>query len=625
MCLGYRREEMFTPSAKAFLPILVLIVILPQFLLAQEEWHEHNVASEVDGIWDLTAADVDGDGNIDIVGAARYANDVIWWKNLDGSGTTWYQHIIDWTMPAVVDIDAEDIDGDGDIDVVGSSYGPGDIIWWENIDGNGWTWAEHYIELDFAYPKRVTVADMNNDGNNDILSASYFYSDVIWWENSDGEGNDWVDRIVSLDFYNVQIVLPNDIDNDGDLDVIGISHDSIIWAENVNGNGLAWVEHVIATDQNSQLCISVSDIDFDGDIDIVISAGSIDYGFVRWWENLDGTATDWIEHSIDEDFWNPKSIYASDIDGDGDSDVVGADHRRDDIVWWENDDGHGLVWTEHVLTTDFEGASSVYTADIDGDGSEDVIGGAAQADAVKWWRHPNRVLISLIPSFDPITVPAGGSFEYDALISSNLPGPYFIDFWADVILPSSISYGPLWVMDDVPMSRDTVIEFQAISQDVPWNAPIGEYQFKVHAGVHPFIVLGEDQFSFEVVDAALLRDIQPNVDWKATGYQNAFLQLDSSRISETQVPTTYRVSSAYPNPFNPTTSIIVSLSHSEELNVVVYNITGQLVAELANGQFSAGNQALVARLAGHSTPTTTDKYYSIFGADDLRKAVSHLS
>ncbi|GBE29105.1 MAG TPA: site-specific integrase [Bacteroidetes bacterium] len=36
-------------------------------------------------------------------------------------------------------------------------------------------------------------------------------------------------------------------------------------------------------------------------------------------------------------------------------------------------------------------------------------------------------------------------------------------------------------------------------------------------------------------------------------------------------------------------------------------------------------QALVARLAGHSTPTTTDKYYSIFGAADLRKAVSNLS
>ena len=48
----------------------------------------------------------------------------------------------------------------------------------------------------------------------------------------------------------------------------------------------------------------------------------------------------------------------------------------------------------------------------------------------------------------------------------------------------------------------------------------------------------------------------------------------------------------YPNPFNPTTMVSVSLPQAADLTVTVYNITGQQVVELANSQFSAGNHML---------------------------------
>ncbi|NQT34157.1 choice-of-anchor D domain-containing protein, partial [bacterium] len=77
------------------------------------------------------------------------------------------------------------------------------------------------------------------------------------------------------------------------------------------------------------------------------------------------------------------SVYATDIDGDGDMDVLGAAYGDADITWWENDGEQDF--TEHTIAGDFDGAYSVYAADIDGDGDMDVLGAAYGADDIIWW------------------------------------------------------------------------------------------------------------------------------------------------------------------------------------------------------------------------------------------------
>ena len=59
-----------------------------------------------------------------------------------------------------------------------------------------------------------------------------------------------------------------------------------------------------------------------------------------------------------------------------------------------------------------------------------------------------------------------------------------------------------------------------------------------------------------------------------------------------QLPTVYSLSQNYPNPFNPTTTIEFALPQSSEVNLVVYDISGRVVAELANGKFEAGYHKL---------------------------------
>ena len=63
-------------------------------------------------------------------------------------------------------------------------------------------------------------------------------------------------------------------------------------------------------------------------------------------------------------------------------------------------------------------------------------------------------------------------------------------------------------------------------------------------------------------------------------------------ISSFMAPEEFALSAAYPNPFNPSTSLDLSLDNSGNISVKVYNVVGQVVATLANGHMNAGYHTL---------------------------------
>jgi len=82
----------------------------------------------------------------------------------------------------------------------------------------------------------------------------------------------------------------------------------------------------------------------------------------------------------------PKSVYAADLDGDGDLDVLSASSRDDEIAWYAND-GTGQFGFQRVITTEADRAQSVYAADLDGDGDMDVLSASQDDDKIAWYEN----------------------------------------------------------------------------------------------------------------------------------------------------------------------------------------------------------------------------------------------
>jgi hypothetical protein len=81
------------------------------------------------------------------------------------------------------------------------------------------------------------------------------------------------------------------------------------------------------------------------------------------------------------------SVYATDMDGDGDMDVLSASWTDNKIAWYENTDGAGTFGAQNVISTVAMNASSVYATDMDGDGDMDVLSASNDDHKIAWYEN----------------------------------------------------------------------------------------------------------------------------------------------------------------------------------------------------------------------------------------------
>ena len=80
------------------------------------------------------------------------------------------------------------------------------------------------------------------------------------------------------------------------------------------------------------------------------------------------------------------SVHATDLDGDGDQDVLSASVDDNKIAWYENL-GAGVFGPQQVITTSAQFANEVYAADLDGDGDADVLSASILDDKIAWYEN----------------------------------------------------------------------------------------------------------------------------------------------------------------------------------------------------------------------------------------------
>ena len=111
---------------------------------------------------------------------------------------------------------AEDVDGDGDFDILVAAKYSHQIALWDNDGDQNFT--KNIIDDGFEGATNVFSADINQDGNKDILAVAVYANEVAWWQNK-GNGQ-FVRFVIGENFKGATFVYAEDIDADGYKDVL---------------------------------------------------------------------------------------------------------------------------------------------------------------------------------------------------------------------------------------------------------------------------------------------------------------------------------------------------------------------------------------------------------------------
>jgi hypothetical protein len=251
-----------------------------------------------------------------------------------------------------------DMDGDDDEDFVTTChvgttemrYGPDRAQWFENPGDGSSDFTVH--EMGEGGGSLLTLHDVDDDGDMDVLLPQYFAGDsLIWYEQTEAKGAAWQRHLISGDTGHGFVAKLADMNGDGKLDLVYGNHNNEEDTDpGQNVMGIYWFDvppkaevaaldnwdaykHVIyegfdvngtgnAESAGAPGMINVGDIDGDCDIDVVASGDGDDgiYLFVHQAdEQFESVVLDENPNNV-----NSGEIHMLDVDADGDLDVVAA-------------------------------------------------------------------------------------------------------------------------------------------------------------------------------------------------------------------------------------------------------------------------------------------------------------
>lgn len=312
-------------------------------------------------------SDIDRDGDLDFASGQRQdvGGGMVWWEHC--SADHWVRHRVGTGHQSAAGGNAADVDGDGWVDLLaGNSWyrnprnpristdwqrfsigAPGaeelivgevtgdsrpDVLYvWRSIQPQLWTpganpmmpWMRTDLTADTSKRQQQggAIADIDGDGDEDVVVGYQW-----WYRNAAGDGSRWeAIPLLASGFDNEPLTYVGDMDGDGDVDVVMCTHFGstagaarVAWAENRDGRGGQWMLRPIAMGKSFTHTIVAADFDNDGDLDIYLGQNVGE----QWiFENTDGRGT-FMEHRIAADSRGHEAR-VGDVDCDGDLDIVG--------------------------------------------------------------------------------------------------------------------------------------------------------------------------------------------------------------------------------------------------------------------------------------------------------------
>ena len=247
-----------------------------------------------------------------------------------------------------------------------------------------------------------------------------------------------------------------------------------------------------------------------------------------------------------------QSVYAIDIDGDGDIDVLSASFNDDKIAWYENDGNENF--SPHTISISSDFAYSVFAIDMDGDGDIDVLSARRGDYKTTWYENDG------IENFAEHTIDS---------LSQQPQSVYAID-----------------------MDGDGDIDVLSATEDkIAWYKNDGFQNFQLYT-ISTNVDFATSVYAIDMDGDGDIDVLSASADDDKIAWYRKDGVTGVESISN-EIPTEFSLSQNYPNPFNPSTKIkfeIPGQARNDNMPVTlkIYDVLGNEVATLVNEEKPAG-------------------------------------
>jgi len=256
--------------------------------------------------------DIDGDGLVDLV-LAEWGQGVFAWRN-EGGGE-FSERVQLSQLSGVVDLEAGDLDGDGDGDLFLARMEDDRVLM---NDGAG-SFRDAGMHLGTGFSAEVALGDIDLDGDLDALVDGWDDAGHVW--TNDGLGGFTESQRLTSPEWHVNGLELGDLDGDGDLDVVLVSslldpHE--IWLNDGAGH---FQDSGVRLDAPDGYDAALGDLDGDGDLDLALAvAGDPLLGLAVWMNEGDA----FVRTDVPSYRGLARDLVLGDLDNDGDLDIVGG-------------------------------------------------------------------------------------------------------------------------------------------------------------------------------------------------------------------------------------------------------------------------------------------------------------